>query len=140
MQFIVEYRGVALGTIDLERTGLTGGTLRVQAGYPRVESVVRDATLATANYGFLGPVDDPISAQCADERIRVHRALLDALELRSPADGSLVRCEFLDLTQGADDGAPPILFVSMDEAIGEIVATVAPNVPPDAASASRADV
>ncbi len=140
MQFIVQYRGVALGTVEIAHAGLTGGTLRVEVGYSAVRAVVHDATLATANYGFLGPVDNARSGSRGTERIEAHRALLDALELRSATDGTLIPCEFLDLTEGADEQAPPIIFLSLDESLGLSPAVLESPKPSDPTSAFRPDV
>lgn len=110
-QYTIELRGTPLGNVDLPPGQLTGGTVRPLSGYANVRTLVRDATLATCNLGFLGPVSDPRSTERANAAFEKHRTFLDALSLRDAA-GAIVPCEFLDFTDGPDDDSPPAVFVS----------------------------
>jgi hypothetical protein len=128
MGYRILWRGVPLARCDeIPRTAdLVAADLEALPGYTAVQPVVRAASAALGNYGFLGPVSDPASITRGSSAFAAAAALSRELELAAEDDGRAIPTDFIDLIDWPGMEPPFFAWIAWGQAGAQVPARVDP--------------
>jgi hypothetical protein len=139
MRYTIEHQGVPVGIVEVTPGAeLTAADVQPLPGYAAIQPLVRSATDALRNLGFIGPVAEPASSARGADALAAAGSLGRRLELRDER-GAVVAVDAIDLTDWPGSESEVVAFISFGDASATVPAPVQPP-PVQDRDGSRPDV
>lgn len=128
MRYTIEHQGVPVGIVEvMPGAELTAADVQPLPGYAAIQPLVRTATDALRNLGFIGPVAEPTSSARGADALAAAGALGGRLELRDER-GAMVPVEAIDLTDWPGSENEVVAFITFGDAGATVPAPLRPAI------------